>query len=57
MKIRIVHEHPDRTSLSHAIAHAVRDEMRESWNDVVFHDLCAERVDSLPMGDEVTRRR
>jgi NAD(P)H dehydrogenase (quinone) len=53
MKILIVLGHPDPKSLNHAIAHAVRDEMREAGHDVMFHDLYAERFDPLLLTDEI----
>jgi NAD(P)H dehydrogenase (quinone) len=53
MKILIVLGHPDPKSLNHAIAHAVRDDMRAAGHDVVFHDLYAERFDPLLVTDEI----
>jgi NAD(P)H dehydrogenase (quinone) len=47
MKILIVLGHPDPGSLNHAIAYAVRDDMRQSGHEVVFHDLYAEGFDPL----------
>jgi NAD(P)H dehydrogenase (quinone) len=53
MKILIVLGHPNPGSLNHAIAHAVRDDMRETGHDIVFHDLYAERFDPLLFADEI----
>jgi len=53
MRILIVLGHPNPGSLNHAIAHAVRDDMREVGHDVVFHDLYAERFDPLLFADEI----
>lgn len=53
MKILIVLGHPHPGSLNHAIAHAVRDDMREAGHDVVFHDLYAEGFDPLLVAEEI----
>lgn len=53
MKILIVLGHPDPSSLNHAIAHAVCDDMRDAGHDVIFHDLYAERFDPLLFAGEI----
>ena len=53
MNVLIILAHPDRGSLNHAIAGAVRDDMRAERHDVVFHDLYAERFDPLLVADEI----
>jgi NAD(P)H dehydrogenase (quinone) len=47
MRILIVLGHPDPRSLNHAIAQAVREDLRAAGHDVVFHDLYAERFDPI----------
>jgi len=53
MKLLIVLAHPDPGSLNHALAQAVRDDLREAGHEVVFHDLYAERFDPVLLADEV----
>lgn len=53
MKVLIILGHPDSGSLNHAIASAVRDDMRAAGHEVVFHDLYAERFDPLLDTDEI----
>lgn len=53
MRILIVLGHPGPGSLNHAIAHAVRDDLRFEGHDVVFHDLYAEQFDPLIVADEI----
>lgn len=52
MRISIVLAHPDRSSLNHALATAVRDALADAGHDVSFHDLYAEGFDPLlPAGE------
>lgn len=53
MDLLIILGHPNPGSLNHAIAHAVRDHMRDCGHDVVFHDLYAERFDPMLVADEI----
>lgn len=53
MKILIILGHPDTGSLNHAIAHAVRDDLRERGHEVIFHDLQAEGFDPLLTTEEI----
>lgn len=53
MKILIILGHPDRRSLNHAIAHAIRDDLRYRGHDVKFHDLCAEGFPALLPAEEI----
>ncbi len=53
MRILIVLGHPHPGSFNHAIAHALRDDMRECGHDVMFHDLYAEHFDPLLFADEI----
>ena len=53
MRILIILGHPDPSSLNHAIARAVRDDMQRAGHEVVFHDLYAERFDPLLVADEI----
>jgi NAD(P)H dehydrogenase (quinone) len=52
-RILIVLGHPDPASLNHALAHAVRDDLREAGHEVSFHDLYAERFDPLLAAEEI----
>lgn len=54
MNILIILAHPDPGSLNHAIAHAVRDDLKALGHNVVFHDLYAERFDPLLPAEEIT---
>ena len=56
MNILIVLGHPDPGSLNHAMAHAVRDDLRQCGHEVVFHDLYAERFDPLLAAEEIPER-
>ena len=56
MKILIVLGHPHPGSLNHAIAHAVRDDLRQRGHAVLFHDLYAEHFDPLLAADEIPER-
>lgn len=56
MRILIVLGHPDPGSLNHALARAVRDDMREAGHDVVFRDLYAERFDPLLLAGEIPEK-
>lgn len=53
MKILMVLGHPDSRSLNHAIAHAVRDDLKAAGHDVRFHDLCAEGFDPQLAAEEI----
>lgn len=53
MKILIILGHPDPRSLNHAIAHAIRDDLRSLGHDVTFHDLYAERFDPVLTAGEI----
>ena len=53
MNILILLGHPNPGSLNHALAQAVRDDLRASGHDVIFHDLYAERFDPLLAAEEI----
>ena len=53
MKILILLGHPNPGSFNHALAQAVRDDLRANGHDVVFHDLYAERFDPLIAAEEI----
>ncbi len=56
MNVLILLGHPDTGSLNHALAQAVRDDLRAAGHDVVFHDLYAERFDPLLGSAEIPER-
>ena len=53
MNILILLGHPDSGSFNHALAQAVRDDLRAGGHDVVFHDLYAERFEPLIAAEEI----
>lgn len=53
MKILIVLGHPDSSSFNHAIARAVRDDLRDAGHEVVFHDLYEEGFSPLLPTEEI----
>jgi NAD(P)H dehydrogenase (quinone) len=53
MRILIILGHPKSGSLNHAIAHAVRDDLREGGHDIMFHDLYAEHFDPMLVAAEI----
>ena len=53
MKILILLGHPKPGSFNHALAQAVRNDLRANGHDVVFHDLYAERFDPLIAAEEI----
>ena len=53
MKILLILGHPDPDSLNHAIAHAVRDDLRSVGHEVVFHDLCEEGFSPMLTSEEI----
>jgi len=53
MKILVILGHPDPVSLNHAIAHAVRDDLRAVGHEVLFHDLYEEGFPPLLTPEEI----
>lgn len=53
MNILVILGNPDPGSLNHAIAHAVRDDLRSVGHEVVFHDLCEEGFPPLLTSEEI----
>jgi NAD(P)H dehydrogenase (quinone) len=53
MKILVILAHPDTNSLNHAIAYAVRDDLRANGDQVIFHDLYKEEFDPLLVSGEI----
>jgi NAD(P)H dehydrogenase (quinone) len=53
MKLLIILGHPDPDSLNHAIAQAVRDDLRSAGHEVVFHDLYEEGFPPLLCAEEI----
>jgi len=53
MRILIVLAHPNPESLNHALAHAVRDDLREGGHNIIFHDLYAEQFDPMLIAREI----
>lgn len=45
--------HPNPQSLNHAIAHAIRDDLRDLGCEIIFHDLYSERFDPLITAGEI----
>jgi NAD(P)H dehydrogenase (quinone) len=55
MNILIILGHPDPGSLNHAIAHAVRDDLKAAGHDIIFHDLYGEGFDALLTAAEIPK--
>lgn len=55
MKILIILGHPAPGSLNHAIAQAIRGDLREAGHEVLFHDLYAEGFPPLLTAEEMPR--
>lgn len=55
MKILIILGHPAPGSLNHAIAQAIRDDLREAGHEVLFHDLYAEGFPPQLTAEEILR--
>jgi NAD(P)H dehydrogenase (quinone) len=53
MKILIILGHPDPDSFNHAIAHAVRDDLRSVGHEILFHDLYEEGFAPLLVAEEI----
>ena len=56
MNILILLGHPKSGSLNHALAQAVRDDLRAAGHDVIYHDLYAERFDPVIAAEEIPER-
>ena len=55
MNILIILGHPDPGSLNHAIARAIRDDLRDAGHEVLFHDLYAEGFPPLLPAEEILK--
>lgn len=53
MRISIILAHPDTTSLNHAIALTVVEQLEKNGHGVAFHDLYAENFDPLLVSEEI----
>jgi NAD(P)H dehydrogenase (quinone) len=47
MKISVILAHPDQKSFNHAIAQTVVEQLERNGHDISFHDLYAEKFDSV----------
>jgi NAD(P)H dehydrogenase (quinone) len=55
MRISVILAHPSRTSLNHAIAHAVVKTLRKNGHAVLFHDLYAEKFNPVLPAAEIPK--
>ena len=53
LKISIILAHPDKESFNHAIAEIAAYQIKKNGHDVIFHDLYAEKFDSIIPGSEI----
>ena len=53
LKISIILAHPDKSSFNHAIAEVAVSVLKRNGHDVIFHDLYAEKFDSILPGAEI----
>ena len=53
MKISVILAHPDHSSLNHAIARTVVEQLENNGHSVLFHDLYEENFDPLLSGKEI----
>jgi putative NADPH-quinone reductase len=53
MKILIILGHPNPDSLNHAIAYAVKEDLRSAGHDIMFRDLYAEEFPPLLAAEEI----
>jgi NAD(P)H dehydrogenase (quinone) len=52
-KILVILAHPDQKSFNHAIAETAVSQIKRNGHDVIFHDLYAEKFESILPGTEI----
>ncbi len=55
MNILVILSHPDESSLNHAIANTVCEQLKSNNHQVIFHDLYREEFDSILPSKELLR--
>lgn len=55
MKILVILAHPQEGSFNHAIAESVAEQLSSEGHEILYHDLYAEKFDSLLPGSEIPR--
>lgn len=53
LKISVILAHPEKDSFNHGIAETAVSQLKRNGHDVIFHDLYAEKFDSILPGSEI----
>ena len=53
LKISVILAHPNQSSFNHAISETSVSRIKRNGHDVIFHDLYAEKFDSILPGSEI----
>lgn len=56
MRILVILSHPTKGSFNHAIAETAVAKLKENNNDVIYHDLYAEKFDPILLGEEIPKK-